>query len=70
MSVPMSQPDAKFVSSPRVADHTQIAIAMSMGPRFSDRNLPSGLDQSTSAPFLISIPAYAAPDSPAERQSA
>ena len=43
----MSQPDAKVMSSPRAADHTQIAIATSIGPRFSARNLPGELDQST-----------------------
>lgn len=43
----MSQPDAKVMSSLRAADHTQIVIATNIGPRFSFRNLPSGLDQST-----------------------
>jgi hypothetical protein len=60
----VSQPDANVMSSPCVAAHTQIAIAINMGPRFNDRHLPRGLDQSTSTPAHVAYAAYVNPSVP------
>ncbi len=64
MSVPMSQPEAKVMSSPCVAAQVQIATAIMMGPRFNDSILPRGLDQSMATPAHFLLPAYVNPSIP------